>query len=317
MSFHTPVPPPNVSIGKVSTGTRDKRTGELKFTFRDVKGIVKKNKIETKKKATVKRLREKRHSDSVKVFADEAARFLIKLGASEEERSRFTSLCEICNIGRQEFKKNSLRTLFGEESAHDHDRNLRDGFDDEEDYFANGQTLRARDHNRVSLFLRKRDDVGSSYTTYASGKRTANKSLGSDGVYIITLSVGTFANGAETSKTRRPDTVFIGLPPVAGSQHGTSSVDQDNLADLMIMKTYFVVRYIFTRLREEMNTATESLHCYRYPVIVIQQHIRTPQESPFNNDKHLRWYATMKSKMARGDSPFTRSLSQNYYINVV
>lgn len=305
------------TTGNSPVANRAKPKNELKFTFRDVRSVIKKNKTDAKKKAVEIRSRGNHQSDNVRLFADEAARFMMRLGASDEERSRFVSLCEICGIGRQDFKKNSLLTLFGEENDH----GVR-GLDEDEDeeqretaFFANGPTFRIGDRNRVPLFLRMRNDsvVGGGNLSHAGGKRTTNKSLGSDGVYLITLLVSTFATGVETNKTRKPDTVFVGIPPVSGSRHGTASTDQDNLAELMIMKVYFIVRYIFTRLREEMKMASEPLDRYRYPAIVIQQQVRA-QESASNN---TQWYATMKAKIMRGDSPFTRSLSQEYYVNIV
>lgn len=282
----------NVQSGP-SSKTKSNKAGP-KFTFREVKAL---------KQNATKNVSEKSSGDTAQKkntgnYTEELRRLLIKLDVSEDERKSYISLCKISNIGKQEFNKTSLRILFGENKEPNNDQEI---FED-------------NDENKT-LFLRNID----TNTAGRGAKKQTTNALGSKHMYFITVLVSAshscFAN-TSVSKIRSSDVVCLCLPPEnATSQHGTKLVDQDRLADLMLMKIYFVVRYIYRTLKKEIekdiSTSTNSeRQQHRFPAIIIRHAPQTNNASP-------SWFRLLKEKFFKGENTYAKCLSLDYPCNIL
>lgn len=263
-----------------------------KFTFREAK-LLKQN---VTKNVGVKGSGDTTQKKNAENYTEELRRLLIKLDVSEDERKSYISLCKLSNIGKQELNKTSLRTLFGENK----EANDQENFD-------------LTEENR-NLFLRNID-----IDTMGKGvKKQTTHALGSNHMYFITVMVSAsnscFTN-TSASKTRNSDVVCLCLPPEnATSQHGTKMVDQDRLADLMIMKMYFVVRYIYRTLRKEIErdrsaSVNSERQRHRFPSIIIRH---APQ-----NNATSSWFGLLKEKLHKGEDTYARYLSLDYACNIL
>lgn len=123
-----------------------------------------------------------------------------------------------------------------------------------------------------------------------------------DHVYFITILVT--STRTSSPRTRKPDTIWLCLPPATGSTHSTKSVEQERLASSMIMKAFFVVRYIY-RTTQEAIYKNKDRKGYCVPLINITTDLPSP------------WFNLMKEKIRRGDSEYARSLSLEYCCNVL
>ncbi|KAG8279563.1 hypothetical protein J6590_102028 [Homalodisca vitripennis] len=262
---------------------RKRKATQNKFTFKEAKKLLRSHRVEDREKKSSHRS----ETESRKV-EDECNRFLNRLRVGETERRRYLELCTLYKIGKQDLNKNSTRNLFGDEGG------------GEEDCGSGGETSGVGVSNLRGRFLRRSGDTADN----KNRRPTARTSPGSGRIYFITVWVGVSNNPGCTTGTRRPDSILLCLPPAAGEQHDSSVVGQERLADLMIMKLYFVVRYVYQTLLEDESAADGATEDrLRRPVIVVQQ---VPQ--PGSSSSTL-WFEKMKEKILMGKDAYSRSLS--------
>lgn len=278
------------------SGSRNRKTNpnELKFTYRDVKKVLKSN----GPKGESATLRRDRLADER--IKNDTKRLLTRFGVGPAEQETFVSLGESCGAGRLLLNKHSLKTLFGDEDA-----TTGFGYGEEDDYDTRTIDRRSGAHGRRVRFLRSTDET--------FGKSTRNE-VAPKHVYFLTLAVGT---SAALTGPRKPNTVYLQLPPKNGDR---KAVDKPNLlADLMVMTLYFVADYVYRTLREEIShtsaqrTAEPTEQRLRYPVILVRQ---IPQTNG-GASKDGAWYKCLKEKLAKGEDVYARRLALNYNCNVI
>lgn len=299
---------------KVNSGTTQK-----KFTFKEAKRVSTAERADGRKKAGLTR---KQDVENERI-AKGTDQMLAKLGASEEERSRFLSLCETCNVGKQDFNKTTLQTLFGDDNF----AGLTKGrsyyaLSDEDDEMSGTNRRMIETNDRLGGRFLKRtaeannDGGGGLFGTARKQNRKQTQQLGSNRVYFITIvtSVTSTPIGG-LRNTRRQDSVFLNLPPKPNSGHRASNVSQERLADLMIMKLFFVVRYIYVSMQKELTKENSNeTGRFRYPVVVVRQDRPTGAE---HSTQSSVWFKMMKDKINRGEGTYARDLSLKYYCNVI
>lgn len=296
---------------------RKANAGELKFTFKEAKKVLKTSvpkRCTTKDGGSVESRKKELERERI---ANDTKQLLTRLGVSAVEQDTFVSLSESCNIGKQELNKHSLQTLFGDVSAESWDAR---GARDRSEYFANSDddydnVADGTSSNGCHARFLKRAEVASSWTgasaaTNGYGK-TAKIENGTNHVYFLTLAVGTSNATGKSSTRTKQDTVFLCLPPRNGTQHDLKNVNQERLADLMIMKLCFVVRFIYKRLREEISTCpvNKGSQRWRFPVIIVRRVCQTGTGGT--------WYKMLKEKIVKGEEKYARELSLNFYCNVI
>lgn len=320
----------SAAAGASTSHKRKTDTGQLKFTFREAKKVKRTNDRRSGGGGgrIAPAVRKKELEDER--LAGETKRLLTRLGVGTREQDDYITLSETCGIGKQELNKHSVRLLFGDDETLDaaHRTHGRVGFftdyDDDEDYDAAGSGGRGGGERggfagrnitgAGGRFLKKTDDSNAP----ASGGRGVKTDLGTNSVYFLTLAVGTSA-ATGTNDWRKPNTVYLCLPPRTGTGHNTTRVNQDRLADLAIMKLYFVASYVYKTLREEVEflagTDNRGQERRRYPVLVIRQQISTRADIGIGGGG--TWYKLLKEKLARAEDLYARKLSLDYYCNVI
>lgn len=293
---------------------RAANAGVMKFTFKEAKKVLKTNTTVVRASGDI--VERKRKLENERITYD-TKQLLTRLGVNAEEQESFISLSETCNIGKQEFNKQSQQLLFGEGggAASRYIRGRTGYFansdDDEYDTVADSRKFSGR-------FLKNMEDSNLYGESNASNRssRVQKTELGSDNVYFLTLAVGTTIN-VSANYGRKPNTLYLCLPPRNGTQHDSRSAFQEHLADLMIMKLYFVARYIYNTLKEEiaMNVTVTNRNGHkrwRYPVFVIKRVSQTGTASDRGT-----WYKMLKEKIVKGVDEYARKLSVNFYCNII
>lgn len=274
----------------------------MKFTYREAKKLLKTKDTNKKGHTSADVVARRKALDNAR-YAGETRRLLARLGVSDEEQETYVKLSEACNVGRQELNKQSQRTLFGEGGTDDTACRFTNSDDDEVGYSSGfvGERLAIR-------FLKGTEDTKTAACGYGS-KKAKSSDLGSNRVYFLTVALGT----SQTNNSRKPEAVLLCLPPANGSVHKTHNAAQERLADLMIMKLYFVARYVYNTLKKEITTSSASTSFHpRYPVIVVRR------TGPVGGDPHhCAWYRMLKEKIAKGEDSYARQLSLNYNCNVI
>lgn len=308
---------------RTSSKPRKANTTELKFTFREAKKVAKNN-TPKDRAVGIGRIAARRNELEDEKTANDTKRLLARLGASAEEQDAFISLSTSCNVGRQDLNKHSLRLLFGGEGAAADEaawRRTRESYAySDDDYNTTGGYSGAGGNGFAGRFLRMTDGshaYNGCAPVHGTGKK-AKTELGSTLVYFLTLAVSTSSNVGNS--TRKLDTVFLCFPPRNGTHHDTKVVHQERIADLMIMKLYFVARYVYKTLREEIppssaaTTKKMSSISWRFPVIVIRRGSATGVAGAHDGGT---WYRILKEKLAKGEDVYARRLSLNFYCNVI
>jgi len=253
------------------------------FTYRDAKKVYKK---EFKPKTSAGLQKRK----STEYSSGGIRRTLTRLGVNQSEIDEYLMRCDDCKIVNQDLNKGSLKTLFGDEVD-------AVGHHTDDSYGLHGHM--SVGSNERQLFLKPLETVSRKQTT----------AFGPKYVYFITIVVGT--TPLKNNKTTKPNKISLSLPP----REKDDQTKADLIADLMIDKIFFVVRYIYKTFEKELGskglgTSRRLAKNFRSPVVIIKPDPGTEISRPF-------WYKKMREKILQGQENHAKSLSLQYRCSIL